>query len=103
MLVVASIVWGLLLSSRYLAGGPKPKGLLDLHRFLGGLSVVFTMLHVVGLYLDSYVKFTIRDLLIPFAADWKPADFGTASRPGPTLRPAGTGPAAGPPSVSWSG
>lgn len=74
VMVVASIVWGLLLSSRYLAGGPKPKGLLDLHRFLGGLSVVFTVIHVVGLYLDSYIEFTVLELLVPFVDDWRPAE-----------------------------
>jgi DMSO/TMAO reductase YedYZ heme-binding membrane subunit len=74
LLVAASVLWGLLLSSRYLAGGPKPKGLLDLHRFLGGLSVIFTVVHLVGLYLDSYIEFTVADLLIPFASEWRPAE-----------------------------
>ncbi|MCP3988344.1 MAG: hypothetical protein GY724_04660 [Actinomycetia bacterium] len=72
ILVAASVLWGLLLSSKYLAGGPKPKGLLDLHRFLGGLSVVFTGLHLLGLYLDSFVRFTVADLLVPFASSWRP-------------------------------
>ncbi len=71
ILVAASVLWGLLLSSKYLAGGPKPKGLLDLHRFLGGLSVVFTGLHLLGLYLDSYVEFTVAELLVPFASPWR--------------------------------
>ncbi len=73
ILVAASVLWGLLLSSKYLAGGPKPKGLLDLHRFLGGLSVVFTGLHLLALYLDSYVQFTVTELLVPFASSWNPA------------------------------
>ncbi len=73
ILMAASVLWGLLLSSRYLAGGPRPKGLLDLHRFLGGLSVVFTTIHLVALSLDSYVTFTAVDLLVPFAASWRPA------------------------------
>lgn len=74
VLVAASVLWGLLLSSRYLAGGPKPKALLDLHRFLGGLSVVFTAIHLVGLYLDSFVTFTVVDLLVPLASDWRPVE-----------------------------
>ena len=73
VLIAATVLWGLLLSSKYLRGGPKPKGLLDLHRFLAGLAVVFTGFHLLGLYLDSYVTFSLTDLFVPFAADWRPA------------------------------
>lgn len=73
VLIAASVLWGLLLSSKYLQGGPKPKGLLNLHRFLGALSVVFTGIHVIALYLDSYVQFTLFELLVPFASAWEPA------------------------------
>ena len=72
ILVAASVLWGLLLSSKYLAGGPKPKGLLNVHRFLGGFSVVFTVMHVAGLYLDSYVEFSLIDIVVPFASSWRP-------------------------------
>lgn len=74
VLVAASVLWGLFLSSRYLAGGPKPKALLDLHRFLGGLSVTFTGLHLVGLALDQYVEFGLAELFVPFASSWRPAE-----------------------------
>lgn len=74
VLVAASVLWGLLLSSRYLTGGPKLKGLLNLHRFLGGLSVVFTLIHLAGLYLDSYIEFALADLVVPFASSWRPAE-----------------------------
>ena len=72
ILVAASVLWGLLLSSKYLDGGPKPKGLLHLHRYLGGLSVLFTGIHVLGLYLDSYIQFTVAELLVPFVSTWRP-------------------------------
>ena len=67
-----SVVWGLLLSSRVLGRritGPK---LLDLHRFLGGLAVVFTGVHIFGLVLDSTVHFGPLEVLVPFASDWDP-------------------------------
>lgn len=72
VLVCLSVIWGLLLSSKYLAGGPKPTWLLDLHRFLGALSVIFTVIHLIGLYLDRFVTFTVTDLLVPFASSWRP-------------------------------
>ena len=54
--------------------GPNPKGpwLLDLHRWLGGLAVVFTAAHIGALIADSYVAFDVVDVLVPFAAGWQP-------------------------------
>jgi hypothetical protein len=71
-LVAASVFWGLLLSTKVLQRKPPPAWLLDLHRFLGGLSIVFTAVHMVALIADSYVPFTPTDLLVPMAADWRP-------------------------------
>lgn len=71
-LSAGSIIWGLLLTSRLLDGRPKPAWLLDLHRWLGGLTVVFTIVHVVALWMDSYIQFSVADLLIPFMSDWNP-------------------------------
>lgn len=70
----ASVVWGLLLGTKYLGRAAKPKWLLDLHRFLGALTVVFTAIHMVALVLDEFVTFTLADLLIPFASEWQPAN-----------------------------
>ena len=71
-LVAASVVTGLLLSSRLTTGRPAPGWTLDLHRFLGGTAVIFAALHVAGLVGDTYVHFGPADLLVPFASGWKP-------------------------------
>jgi hypothetical protein len=73
-LVTASVVWGLLLSTRAAARGrrPRPAWVLDLHRFLGGLAVVFTAVHVAALLADSYVHFDLVSVLVPFAGTWHP-------------------------------
>jgi len=71
-LLTASMIWGLLFTTRLLKGHPTPKWLLDLHRHLGGLALAFTGLHLVALFADSYIEFSIADLFIPFASDWKP-------------------------------
>jgi predicted ferric reductase len=72
VLVTVSVVWGLLLSTRLLDRRPSPKWLLDLHRYLGGLAVVFTGFHLAGLVADNYIHFDIASLLVPMASDWKP-------------------------------
>lgn len=71
-LAAVSVIWGLALSTRVLGKKPNGPWLLDLHRFVGGLSVVFVGLHLVGLVGDSYSHFGVADLLVPFASSWKP-------------------------------
>lgn len=71
-LVTASVVYGLWVSLRLTRTRPRPAWVLDLHRFLGGLSVVFVGVHLAGLVADSYAHFGLSELLVPFASSWKP-------------------------------
>jgi hypothetical protein len=71
-LLAASITWGVLLHTRIFGRRPRPKWLLDLHRFLGGLAVVFVGVHLMGLFADSFVPFGLSQLLIPFTASYRP-------------------------------
>jgi DMSO/TMAO reductase YedYZ heme-binding membrane subunit len=68
---VGSVLWGLALSSRTLGRRPRAPWLLDLHRFLGALTIAFVALHLVALVADNYVHFSLADLFVPFASDWK--------------------------------
>jgi len=70
-LVTAAVVWGLLLSLRQLPK-PRPAWMLDLHRYLGGMTVVFVGLHIASLAADSFVGFDWDDLLVPYASEWRP-------------------------------
>lgn len=71
-LLAASVIWGLVVAGRLTGRKPGPKWNLDLHRFLGGLAVTFSAVHVLGLVADSYVHFGWVDVLVPFASSWKP-------------------------------
>jgi DMSO/TMAO reductase YedYZ heme-binding membrane subunit len=71
VLVTAAVVWGLLLSLRQVPR-PRPSWMLDLHRFLGALAVVFVVVHVAGLSFDRFVGFDWDDLLVPYASAWRP-------------------------------
>jgi predicted lysophospholipase L1 biosynthesis ABC-type transport system permease subunit len=51
---------------------PRPNWLLDLHRMLGGLALVFTAVHVGAILLDTYVHFGLVEVLVPFASKWHP-------------------------------
>ncbi len=71
-LLSASMFWGLALSTRLVRRRGIPAWLLDLHRFLGGLSVLFTAIHLLGLVADNTVSFGLKELLVPFASSWRP-------------------------------
>lgn len=66
---VAAVIVGLLLSTRTVKARTGP-WMLDLHRFLGGLSVLFLVAHVLTLSLDSYVDFGLREVFIPGESTW---------------------------------
>jgi predicted ferric reductase len=70
-LLALSVFWGLALSSRFLGRAPKPNWMLDLHRFVGGLAVVFTAVHVVALVADGYIEFGLLQILVPFTSHYR--------------------------------
>ena len=72
-LVTLSVCWGLFLSTKATSKAARPASVLDLHRFLGGLSVVFTGVHIAGLVADDYVEFGWAEILVPWASEWEPA------------------------------
>jgi DMSO/TMAO reductase YedYZ heme-binding membrane subunit len=71
-LLAASVLWGLFVSNKTLARSTPPAWVLDLHRHLGGLAVVFVAVHVAVLPLDSYTHWTVADLLVPMSSAWHP-------------------------------
>ena len=69
--VTASILWGLALSSRLVRKRGVPAWLLDLHRYLGTLSLVFVLIHIGGLWADNFVYFGPSELFVPMSSPWK--------------------------------
>jgi DMSO/TMAO reductase YedYZ heme-binding membrane subunit len=72
LMLTASVIWGIVLSTKAFPESRRPAWLLDLHRWLGGLTVSFVVIHLVALVADSYVQFDLVDLMVPFASAWKP-------------------------------
>lgn len=73
-LASAGVIWGLLISSRASAFGrrPRPAWTLDLHRYLGGLAAVFTVVHVVGILADPWLHLSVVAAFVPFVSSWRP-------------------------------
>ncbi|MFZ9087747.1 MAG: 2Fe-2S iron-sulfur cluster-binding protein [Pontimonas sp.] len=76
VLLTLSALWGILLKTRILRGADNPEWLKVVHRFLSSLAVLMVVTHMASLYLDTFVEFTVLDLLIPFRSTFEP--FGVA-------------------------
>ena len=72
VLMTLSVVWGILLSTRVMRRIDNPAWLQDLHRYLGGMTLIMVVLHMVSLMLDGWLQFSIAETLVPFATDFKP-------------------------------
>ena len=72
VLLTASTSVGLAQSSRFLRGFARAPWIIDLHRHLATLTVVFTAVHLGGLWADSFVTFGPLELFVPLASGWKP-------------------------------
>ncbi|MCX5582938.1 2Fe-2S iron-sulfur cluster-binding protein [Streptomyces erythrochromogenes] len=72
-LLSATVVWGLLLSTRVTGPRAAAARLYDLHRFLSGLALAFLTVHMLALVADSWVDIGLLELLVPFASGYRPA------------------------------
>lgn len=72
LLLTASVVGGLALRTRVLGQRARPPWLLDLHRGIAALAVVFTAIHVVAVVIDPWVEFTWVQALVPLTSEWRP-------------------------------
>lgn len=72
LLLVFAIASGLLLATRALGTRMPPWYLLGLHRWLSGLAVAFTAIHIVAILADTFVGFSLVDVLVPFSSSFHP-------------------------------
>jgi sulfoxide reductase heme-binding subunit YedZ len=67
----AATIWGLLVSSKLLARLVKAKPLTWFHESLGISALLATIVHVGVLSMHEYLEFTLAEILIPGASDWR--------------------------------
>lgn len=67
-----AVGWGFAVSSRLVRRTGMPAWMTALHQHLGTLAMVFTGVHLVSLWADSYVAFGWRELFVPMASTWRP-------------------------------
>ena len=72
VLLSASVILGLLLSGRSRLPGWPRFALEDVHRFVGMLAGAFIVIHGGALFLDSYMPFSLTNLLVPGTDSYRP-------------------------------
>ena len=72
LLLTASVLWGVVLATDLFGRWRRAAWLLDLHRWLGGLTVSFVAVHVLALIADSWVHFDLLAVTVPLASEWQP-------------------------------
>jgi DMSO/TMAO reductase YedYZ heme-binding membrane subunit len=70
--LTASILWGIVLSTRAFPKHRRPAWLLDLHRWLGVLTLALVALHIGAILADSYTPIVLVDVMVPFTSPWRP-------------------------------
>ena len=75
-LLTISVAFGLLLSGRARSRAWPRFAVEDMHRFAGLLTGAFVSLHVLTLFADAYMPFSLGQLLVPGASSYRP--FATA-------------------------
>ena len=68
VLAVAALVLGFYFSSRNMGERRRPAWWLDLHNWLGGITLVFTVVHIVASCIDNNSGIGLVQVLIPGTA-----------------------------------
>ena len=69
-MLTASVLWGIFLTTGLFRR--RKVALLDMHRWLSGLTLFFIAGHLTTLVFDKYAHIGARAILIPFAGSWRP-------------------------------
>jgi predicted ferric reductase len=71
-LLTATVLAGLTLSGRARLSAWPRFAVEDVHRFLGILTGSFVAIHVFALFVDAYIPFSLRQLVLPGASSYRP-------------------------------
>jgi sulfoxide reductase heme-binding subunit YedZ len=72
IMLTASVLWGIVLATDLFPKWRRNARLLEMHRWLAGLTFFFVAGHLMTLLFDSYAKFRLVDLVVPYAGTWRP-------------------------------
>jgi methionine sulfoxide reductase heme-binding subunit len=76
LLLSASVLGGILLAGKRHVPGLPRFAVEDVHRFLGLLAGLFIVVHVGSIALDTFVPFSLTQLVVPFTSSYRPLATG---------------------------
>jgi predicted ferric reductase len=76
LLLWLSTAWGLAVSSKIFDPLFHRAFTYDMHQFISLLAIGFTILHIVVLFADQYLPFSLAAVLVPFVAPYRPVWVG---------------------------
>jgi predicted ferric reductase len=72
LLLWLSVAWGLAVSSKILDRLLHRSVTYEFHQFLSLLALGFTALHIIVLLFDSYLPYSLAEILVPFISPYRP-------------------------------
>ena len=72
LLLSASTIWGLLLTTRFIKSTVPAPLTLAMHNILGWLAISLSIVHALALLFDDYYIYTVSNLLVPFTGPYRP-------------------------------
>ncbi len=66
-----SVIWGLAIPTKFFEKFLSPTFAVDFHEYLSLLAIGFVVLHVGVLMVDTYLPFTLAQVLIPFISPYR--------------------------------
>jgi predicted ferric reductase len=72
VLLTVSMLFGTAVAARAFRSKPGLPWMNGMHEWLGTLTLGFVGVHVLGLLMDTYIGFSLVDVLVPFASDYRP-------------------------------
>lgn len=67
-----SMVWGLVIPTKFFERFLSPTFVVDFHEYISLLAIGFVVLHVSVLLIDQYLPFTLAQMLVPFVSTYRP-------------------------------
>jgi DMSO/TMAO reductase YedYZ heme-binding membrane subunit len=71
-LLAVTVVWGILGITKVIERKGLPRWMMDLHKYVALLTMIFVGIHLGALVADNFTHIAWREILIPYAFDWKP-------------------------------
>lgn len=76
ILLLASTVWGLFISTQFVKEWSPGPVSLTLHSTISWIALLLGLVHALLLMFDSYYNYTLGDLFIPFTGPYRPVFVG---------------------------